>query len=96
LRQQELEQLIATARQKFMPYVQFGDLSEVDVEEAVALLKRDEATLNPRNRRYRNDIIRCLKGETAFFPEPALIRFSLPMAACIVSRNSNRTSSLQP
>jgi uncharacterized membrane protein HdeD (DUF308 family) len=58
-----LEQLISTARDKFMPYVGLGDLSEADVEEAVALLQRDEAKLNPRNRRYRDDIVRCLKGQ---------------------------------
>jgi uncharacterized caspase-like protein len=62
-RQHELEQLISTARDKFMPYVGLGDLSEADVEEAVALLQRDEAKLNPRNRRYRDDIVRCLKGQ---------------------------------
>ena len=41
-------------------------MSEKDVEEVVALLKRDEAKLLPRQRMYRDDVIRWVKGEAAF------------------------------
>ncbi len=66
LKQQELEQLISAAHDKFAPYVRLGDFSEADVEEVVALLKREEAKLTPRNRKYRGDIIRFLRGDAGF------------------------------
>jgi hypothetical protein len=53
LRQEELDQLVSKATEKFIPYVKLGELSATDLEEAVALLKRDETILNPRNRKYR-------------------------------------------
>jgi uncharacterized caspase-like protein len=76
-RQVERERLIATARTRLGAYVTLGELTE----DAVALLKRDEARLFPRNRRYRDDLIRFSKGEASFLevfgpghslrPEPA-------------------------
>ena len=66
LRQQELEGLVSTAHDKLIPHIKLGDMSEKDVEEVVALLKRDEAKLLPRQRMYRDDVIRWVKGEAAF------------------------------
>jgi uncharacterized caspase-like protein len=80
-RQQEREQLISTARVRLGAYVALRELTEEQVEEAVALLKRDEARLFPRDRRYRDNLIRFSSGEISFVelieagpflrPEPA-------------------------
>jgi hypothetical protein len=47
-------------------YVALRELTEEQVEEAVALLKRDEARLFPRDRRYRDNLIRFSKREISF------------------------------
>ena len=66
LKQEELEHLISSAHDKFNFYVQHGDLSEAEVEKFVSLLKRDEARLTPRSRKYRGDIIQFLRGDAGF------------------------------
>jgi uncharacterized caspase-like protein len=66
-RQLELERLIIpAARARLGAYVALGELSEEQVEEAVALLYRDDARLFPRDRRYRDDLIRFTKGDASF------------------------------
>jgi len=66
-RQLELERLIIpAARARLGAYVALGELSEEQIEEAVALLKRDEAKLIPRDRRYRDDLIRFTRGDASF------------------------------
>ncbi|MGH9428332.1 MAG: caspase family protein, partial [Terriglobia bacterium] len=65
-RRLERERLISTARVRLGAYVALGELTEEQVEEAIALLKRDDARLFPRDRRYRNDLIRFSKGEASF------------------------------
>jgi len=65
-RQSERERLISTARVRLGAYVALGELTEEQVEEALALLKRDEARLFPRDRRYRDDLIRFSKGEASY------------------------------
>jgi len=65
-RQLERERLIATARTRLGAYVALGELTGEQAEEAVALLKRDEARLFPRDRRYRDDLVRFSKGEASF------------------------------
>jgi esterase/lipase superfamily enzyme len=62
----EREQLIAMARVRLGTCVNNGYLTEEQFEEAIALLKRDEAMLFPHDRRFRDDIIRFLKGEASF------------------------------
>jgi hypothetical protein len=80
-RQLERERLISTARVRLGYYAALAELTEEQAEEAVGLLKRDEARLFPRDRRYRDDLIRFSKGEASFLevfgaghtlrPEPA-------------------------
>jgi uncharacterized caspase-like protein len=65
-RKREREQLISVARDKLRAYVDFGDLTEEQVEQVVALLKREAASISPRDRRFRDDIIRFTKGEATF------------------------------
>jgi uncharacterized caspase-like protein/Tol biopolymer transport system component len=94
-RQVELERLIIpAAHARLGAYVALGGLSVEQVEEAVALLNRDEARLVPRDRRYRDDLIRFTKGDASFLevfgarhilrPEPASKpaedEFSAPIA----------------
>jgi uncharacterized caspase-like protein len=92
-RQLERERLISTARTMLSDRVARGDLTQEQVEEAVALLKRDEARLIPRDRWYRDDLIRFSKGEASFLevfgaghtlrpepaPKPAEVEFSPPI-----------------
>ena len=92
-RQLERERLISTARTMLSDRVARGDLTEEQAEDAVALLKCDEARLTPRNRRYRDDLVRFSKGEASFLevfgtghtlrpepaPKPAEVEFSPPI-----------------
>jgi formylglycine-generating enzyme required for sulfatase activity/uncharacterized caspase-like protein len=86
-RQQEQEQLVSTARARLSPYVALGEVTVAQVAMAISLLKRDEASLFPRDRRYRKDLIRFAKGEASFlevFARPESVPKSLELPAQLI------------